>query len=69
VLIKSADDKSKRLASLQYLKRLHRLDARQTEWLRVELWKPYAGFKGERHARILGKEATKKTICHAYETH
>jgi len=50
MLIKSADDKSKRLALLQDLQKSSLLDARQKEWLRVELRNLSAGIKGEREA-------------------
>jgi len=50
MLIKSADDKSKRLALLQDLQKSSLLDARQKEWLRVELRNLTAGIKGEQEA-------------------
>lgn len=50
MLIKSADDKSRRLALLQDLQQSPLLDARQKEWLRVELRNLSAGIKGEREA-------------------
>jgi hypothetical protein len=50
MLIKSADDKGKRLALLQDLQKSSLLDARQKEWLRVELRNLTAGIKGEREA-------------------
>lgn len=50
MLIKSADDKSRRLALLQDLQKTPLLDARQKEWLRVELRNLTAGIKGEREA-------------------
>lgn len=50
MLIKSADDKSKRLALLEDLQKSSLLDARQKEWLRVELRNLAAGIKGEREA-------------------
>ncbi len=50
MLIKSADDKSKRLALLEDLQKSPLLDARQKEWLRVELRNLTAGMKGEREA-------------------
>jgi len=50
MLIKSADDKSRRLALLQDLQKSPMLDARQKEWLRVELRNLTAGIKGEREA-------------------
>ncbi len=50
MLIKSAGDKSKRLALLQDLQQSPMLDARQKEWLRVELRNLTAGIRGEREA-------------------
>ena len=50
MLIKSADDKSKRLALLEDLQKSALLDARQKEWLRVELRNLKAGIKGEQAA-------------------
>lgn len=50
MLIKSADDKNKRLALLQDLQKSSLLDARQKEWLRVELRNLTAGIKGEQEA-------------------
>jgi len=50
MLIKSADDKSRRLALLQDLQKSPLLDAGQKEWLRVELRNLSAGIKGEREA-------------------
>ncbi len=50
MLIKSADDKSKRLALLQDLQQSPMLDARQKEWLRDELRRCKAGMEGERAA-------------------
>lgn len=50
MLIKSADDKRKRLALLQDLQHSPMLDARQKEWLRDELRRCKTGIKGEREA-------------------
>jgi hypothetical protein len=50
MLIKSADDKSERLALLQDLQKSSLLDTRQKEWLRIELRNLTAGIKGEREA-------------------
>ena len=50
MLIKSADDKSKRLAMLEDLQKSSLLDARQKEWLRTELRNLRAGIKGEQAA-------------------
>ena len=50
MLIKSADDKTKRVTLLQDLQKSPLLDARQNEWLRIELRNLTAGIKGEREA-------------------
>ena len=50
MLIKSADDKSKRLALLQDLQQSPMLDARQKEWLRDELRRCKTGIEGEKAA-------------------
>ena len=50
MLIKSADDKSKRLALLEDLQKSSLLDARQKEWLRDELRRCRTGMEGERAA-------------------
>lgn len=50
MLIKSADDKSRRLTLLEDLQKSSLLDARQKEWLRVELRNLTTGIKGEREA-------------------
>ena len=50
MLIKSADDKSKRLALLEDLQKSSLLDNRQKDWLRDELRNLNAGIKGERAA-------------------
>jgi hypothetical protein len=50
MLIKSADDKSKRLALLQDLQQSPMLDTRQKEWLRDELRRCKAGIEGEKAA-------------------
>ena len=50
MLIKSADDKSKRLALLQDLQQSPVLDVRQKEWLRDELHRCKTGIEGERAA-------------------
>jgi hypothetical protein len=50
MLIKSADDKSKRLALLEDLQKSARLDAQQKEWLSKELWNTRRGIEGERSA-------------------
>lgn len=50
MLIKAADDKTKRLALLEDLRKSSLLDARQKEWLRDELRRCKAGMEGERAA-------------------
>lgn len=50
MLIKSADDKSKRLALLEDLQKSSYLDTRQKEWLREELRRFKTGLEGERAA-------------------
>ncbi|MBK1684867.1 nuclease-related domain-containing protein [Rhodoferax fermentans] len=50
MLIKSADDKSKRLALLEDLQQSSLLDTRQKDWLRDELRRCKAGMEGERAA-------------------
>jgi hypothetical protein len=48
VLLKTADDKSKRLALLEDLQRSPLLDARQKKWLREELMRLRKGIQGEK---------------------
>jgi Nuclease-related domain len=48
LLLKAADDKSKRLALLEDLQKSHLLDARQKTWLRQELGRFRKGIQGER---------------------
>lgn len=50
MLIKSADDKSKRLALLEDLQKSNRLDQKQKDWLRDELNRLRKGIQGERDA-------------------
>jgi hypothetical protein len=50
MLIKSADDKSKRLALLESLQASPKLDARQKAWARDELVRLRRGIQGERDA-------------------
>lgn len=50
MLIKSADDKSKRLTLLESLQQSPRLDRRQKDWLREELHRTRIGLAGERDA-------------------
>jgi len=50
MIIKKADDKTKRLALLADLKKSALLDARQKEWLDEELTRVRRGIEGERDA-------------------
>ncbi len=48
MILKSADDKSKRLALLEGLQRSSILDSMQKKWLRDELMRLKKGIQGER---------------------
>ena len=50
MIIKSADDKSKRLTLLEDLKASPLLDSRQKDWLHQELMRTQRGLQGERDA-------------------
>lgn len=50
MLLKSADDKSKRAALLEELRRSQLLDAHQKKWLREELMRFTKGLQGERES-------------------
>lgn len=50
MLLKTADDKSKRLALLEDLQRSALLDARQKKWLREELMRLRKGIQGEKES-------------------
>lgn len=50
MLIKSADDKSKRLKLLEDLQKSNVLDKTQRDWLSKQLWNERAGIAGERDA-------------------
>lgn len=50
MLIKTADDKSKRVALLENLQAAPSLDKRQQEWVTNELWRLRQGIQGERDA-------------------
>lgn len=50
MLLKSADDKSKRLALLEDLQRSPLLDSKQKNWLRDELMRLKKGIQGERES-------------------
>jgi hypothetical protein len=68
MLIKSADDKSKRLALLQDLQQSPVLDARQKDWLREELRRCKTGMEGERDAAFYldghYKDAQNNVVLH-----
>lgn len=68
MIIKTADDKTKRLALLTDLKRSHLLDARQKEWLEVELMRVRRGIEGERDAAFYInshlKDSTSNAVIH-----
>lgn len=48
MLIKQADDQSKRLALLESLQNVSTLDRRQRDWLSDQLWALRIGMNGER---------------------
>ncbi len=50
MLLKQADDKSRRLALLEDLQQSPRLDMRQKQWLRAELQRCRKGIQGERES-------------------
>ena len=50
MLLKSADDKSKRVALLEELQRSQLIDQRQRKWLREELMRLKNGIKGEQES-------------------
>ena len=50
MLIKSPDDKKKRLRLLEELQKSDRIDERQRKWLREEYWRFKPGMAGERDA-------------------
>ena len=68
MLIKSADDKSKRLALLQDLQQSPVLDARQKDWLREQLRRCKTGMEGERDAAFYldghYKDAQNNVVLH-----
>ena len=68
MLIKSADDKSKRLALLQDLQQSPVLDARQKDWLREQLRRGKTGMEGERDAAFYldghYKDAQNNVVLH-----
>ena len=50
MLLKSADDKSKRVALLEELQRSQLLDSHQKKWLREESMRLAKGLQGERES-------------------
>lgn len=60
MLIKSADDKTKRLALLEDLQKSPLLDMRQKEWLRDELRRCKTGIEGERAVAFLSEWALQR---------
>jgi hypothetical protein len=65
MLIKSADDKSKRLELLRELQKSPLLDLRQKDWLRDELMRTQRGMQGERDAAHFIDGAYKDSATHA----
>jgi len=68
MIIKQADDKSKRLAMLAELKKSPLLDARQKDWLDDELMRLRRGIEGEREAAFYIdsylKDNTNRAVIH-----
>lgn len=68
MLIKAADDKSKRLKLLEDLQASPVLDARQREWLKDEYWRVKKGIEGERdaafHIDSLLKDGENHAVLH-----
>lgn len=68
MLLKTADDKSKRIALLEELQKSSLLDSRQKDWLRDELRKLNAGIKGEKAAAFYldghYKDAQNNVVLH-----
>jgi hypothetical protein len=68
MLLKKADDKSKRLALLQDLQKSHILDARQKKWLREELGRLRKGIQGEHESAYFldqhFKDGTNHVVLH-----
>jgi len=65
MLIKSADDKSKRLDLLRELQKSALLDPRQKDWLRSELMRQQRGIQGERDAAHYIDSHFKNSANHA----
>ena len=65
MLVKSTDDKSKRLALLEELQQSKLLDSIQKKWLRDELSRQKKGMQGERDsAHYLDLYFKKKTVLY-----
>ena len=68
MLLKSADDKSKRLALLEELQRSKLLDPNQRKWLRDELMRQRKGMQGERDSAhyldLYFKDAKNHVVMH-----
>jgi hypothetical protein len=65
MLIKTADDKTRRLTLLQELQKSPLLDARQKDWLREELRRLRTGMEGERDAAHYLDAKFKDSSTHA----
>ncbi len=65
MIIKTADDKTKRLTLLEDLKASPLLDARQKDWLRQELLRTQRGLQGERDAAHYIDARFKDSEAHA----
>lgn len=64
MILKHADDKSKRLALLQELQNSPVLDQKQKRWLREELVRLRQGVKGEQEsAYFLAKAVRTTSFC------
>jgi hypothetical protein len=64
MLLKTADDKSKRLALLEDLQRSTMLDARQKKWLRDELIRLRKGIQGEKDSAYYLDQYFKHGVNH-----
>jgi hypothetical protein len=65
MLIKTADDKTKRLRLLQDLQASPVLDAQQRDWLKDELWRTKKGIEGERDAAFHIDSLLRDSMNHA----
>jgi len=65
MLIKSADDKTKRLRLLDELQAAPVLDARQRDWIKDEYWRVKKGIEGEREAAFHIDSALRDGKYHA----